>query len=75
MTTDVFTIHQSSDVFEASKIFCDTNYRRIPVQGTRGELVGIVTRKDVVDSLHTLALKKKKAIEEEWELKENNKIK
>jgi predicted transcriptional regulator len=54
MSTDVFTIRQDVDIFTASSIFYDTNYRRIPVVDDCNKLVGIVTRKDVIKALDQL---------------------
>jgi CBS domain-containing protein len=47
MTRDVVTITQDADVKEAAKLILEKGFRRIPVV-SNGELVGIVTVRDVV---------------------------
>ena len=66
MSKEVFSIHENKDIFSASQIFCNHNYRRIPVVDDVGKLAGVVTRKDVIKALNIFAKAKASEREEEW---------
>lgn len=51
MTTEVVTIMHSATLSEAIDMMADKKVNRLPVVGEKGDLVGIVTRKDIVHEL------------------------
>jgi len=54
MTTDVTTIMHSATLIEAINLMGETEVSRLPVVGEKGNLVGIVTRKDIVHEIAKL---------------------
>jgi CBS domain-containing protein len=48
MTSPAVTIHADAPVQVAARIMRDRRVKRLPVVGTNGELIGIVTRADVL---------------------------
>ena len=48
MTKDVETIDFDKSIFDAASIFAANGRRRLPVIGAKGELVGQISRKDIV---------------------------
>ncbi len=48
MTTPAVTIHADAPVWVAARVMRDRQLKRLPVVGTRGELVGIVSRVDLL---------------------------
>lgn len=47
MTTEVFSVGPDNFVFEAIRLMCDKQIRRVPVVGESGELAGIIAMADV----------------------------
>ncbi len=47
MTTEVFSIQPDNFVFEAIRLMCDKQVRRVPVVAENGELAGIIAMADV----------------------------
>jgi predicted transcriptional regulator len=66
MSIDVFTIDQDKDIFIATDIFYNTNYRRIPVVNDENKLIGIVTRKDVIRAMEKFAKESSDERSLEW---------
>ncbi len=54
MTTDVATIMHSATLSDAINLMEDREVSRLPVVGEKGDLVGIVTRKDIVHEIAKL---------------------
>lgn len=54
MTTDVVTIMHDATLHEAINLMAEEKMGRLPVVGQKGELVGILTRTDVVHELAKL---------------------
>ena len=54
MTTDVVTIMHSATLSDAINLMSEREVGRLPVVGEKGDLVGIVTRKDVVHEIAKL---------------------
>lgn len=54
MTTDVATIMHSATLSDAINLMGGKEVSRLPVVGEKGELVGIVTRKDIVHEIAKL---------------------
>ncbi len=50
MTTPAITVKADNSILELSQILADNNINRIPVTTDENQLVGIVTRGDIVDS-------------------------
>ena len=48
MTTELVTLKQSDSIKDARKIMSEKGIRHIPVVGEQGELIGIVTQRDVL---------------------------
>lgn len=51
MTEDVETIHENEQVETAAKILATKSIKRLPVINDEAKLVGIVSRRDVMDHL------------------------
>ena len=51
MSTDLATVRETDPVVEALKTFNRTNYGRLPVLGSDGSLVGIITKGDISNGL------------------------
>lgn len=64
MTSEVWTISPGMDVFTITQLLVDKRIRRIPVVDA-GELVGMITRRDVLRSVHQLRRDHLKALERE----------
>lgn len=47
MTSKVFSVGPDNFVFEAIRLMCDKQIRRVPVVGESGELAGIIAMADV----------------------------
>ena len=56
MTTPVITARLSSTVSELSTILTDNQINRIPIVNNKGQLLGIVSRGDMIDSFCTKVL-------------------
>ena len=54
MTTDVITIMHNATLSDAINLMDKKEVSRLPVVGDKGELVGIVTRKDIVHEIAKL---------------------
>jgi len=54
MTTDVATIMHNKTLSDAINLMGEKEVSRLPVVGDKGELVGIVTRKDIVHEIAKL---------------------
>ena len=54
MTTEVATIMHSATLSDAINMMGEKEVSRLPVVGDKGELVGIVTRKDIVHEIAKL---------------------
>lgn len=54
MTTDVSTIMHNATLSDAINLMGEKEVSRLPVVGEKGELVGIVTRKDIVHQIAKL---------------------
>lgn len=54
MTTDVATIMHSKTLSDAINLMGEREVSRLPVVGEKGDLVGIVTRKDIVHEIAKL---------------------
>ncbi len=54
MTTDVVTIMHSATLSDAINIMSEREVGRLPIVGEKGDLVGIVTRKDIVHEIAKL---------------------
>lgn len=54
MTSDVATIMHSATLSDAINLMGEKEVSRLPVVGEKGELVGIVTRKDIVHEIAKL---------------------
>lgn len=54
MTTDVTTILHSKTLSDAINLMGEKEVSRLPVVGDKGDLVGIVTRKDIVHEIAKL---------------------
>jgi len=59
MTTPVITVKADNSIFELSQILADNNINRIPVTTTENQIVGIVTRGDIVNSFYARVFKPK----------------
>ncbi len=53
MTTPAITMKADNSILELSQILADNNINRIPVTTAENQIVGIVTRGDIVDSFCT----------------------
>lgn len=47
MTTEVFSVRPDNFVFEAIRLMCDKQVRRVPVVTENGELAGIISMADI----------------------------
>ena len=54
MTTDVATVMHNATLSDAINLMTERNVSRLPVIGEKGELVGIITRKDIVHEIAKL---------------------
>lgn len=54
MTTNVTTIMHSATLMNAINLMGETGVSRLPVVGDKGDLVGIITRKDIVHEIAKL---------------------
>lgn len=54
MTTDVITIMHDATLHDAINLMAKEKMGRLPVIGQKGELVGILTRTDVVHEIAKL---------------------
>jgi len=59
MTTPAITAKADNSIFELSQILADNNINRIPVTTAENQIVGIVTRGDIVDSFYARVFKPK----------------
>jgi CBS domain-containing protein len=50
MTEKVITITADASLSEAARVMADRNVKRLPVVGDEGELVGVISRADVVNA-------------------------
>lgn len=48
MTSDVVTINAETDLTEAARVMCAEDLKRLPVIGSDGRLIGIISRADIV---------------------------
>ncbi len=48
MTTSVVTINKEMEIFEVADIFLHKHYRRLPVVDQDGNVIGIVSRRDIL---------------------------
>ena len=51
MTAKIKTVKEETPISEAANIMIKYNINRVPVLGSKDELVGIVTRADIVESM------------------------
>jgi CBS domain-containing protein len=51
MSKEVTTIMQSASLSDAINLMGEKEVSRLPVVGEKGELVGIITRKDIVHEI------------------------
>ena len=51
MTAKIKTVKEDSTVGDAANMMIKYNINRVPVLDSKGELVGIVTRADIVGSM------------------------
>lgn len=54
MTRDVVVVNESQSVNDARNIMLSNNIRHLPVVNSDGKLVGIVTTRDIIESVLTL---------------------
>jgi len=54
MSKPLITINQNSSIKEATDLMQQNNIRRLPVLDNKGELVGIITAKDILKSMMDL---------------------
>ncbi|MEM4573629.1 MAG: CBS domain-containing protein [Candidatus Caldarchaeum sp.] len=54
MTRDVITIREDKSVNDARNIMLSNNIRHLPVVNTEGKLVGMLTTRDIIESVLTL---------------------
>jgi acetoin utilization protein AcuB len=54
MSSDLVTITEDAPVEEAARIICNRKFNALPVVSKTGELVGIITVTDILDSLINL---------------------
>jgi CBS domain-containing protein len=51
MTTDIKTVKEDTPVSDAANLMIRHNINRLPVLDNKGEMVGIITRADIVKSM------------------------
>jgi CBS domain-containing protein len=54
MTTEVITVHKSTDIYEAIRAMAENNITGLPVVNDDMTLAGIVTEKDVLKLLYNM---------------------
>ncbi|MBW2562607.1 MAG: CBS domain-containing protein [Deltaproteobacteria bacterium] len=59
MTAPAITAKADNSIFELSQILSDNNINRIPVTTAENQLIGIVTRGDIIDSFYARVFKPK----------------
>ncbi len=55
MTHPVITISEDTDVAEAARIFTEDRINPLPVVNNKGQLIGIISRADIVKLFHNSA--------------------
>ena len=51
MTSPAVTVHEETSIMEIADIFTEKNINRVPVINQKGNLVGIVSRNDILQSI------------------------
>lgn len=60
MTRDVVTVLPETDIFSLAGYFLHRNFRRLPVVTAKGELVGQISRRDVLKGIQQMHQPKKR---------------
>jgi CBS domain-containing protein len=76
MTTDIVTFNEQGNLLDIITALVENNFRRVPIE-SQGKLVGIISRRDIITYIFTLALEErgvlstaiadKLSLEEHWQ--------
>ncbi len=76
MTTDIVSFNEEGNLLDIITSLVENNFRRVPIE-SQGKLVGIISRRDIITYIFTLALEERGvlttaigdrlSLEEDWQ--------
>lgn len=76
MTTDIVSFNEEGNLLDIITTLVENNFRRVPIE-SEGKLVGIISRRDIITYIFTLALEEREvlttaigdrlSLEEDWQ--------
>jgi len=61
MTTDIVSFNEEGNLLDIITALVENNFRRVPIE-SEGKLVGIISRRDIITYIFTLALEEREVL-------------